>query len=347
MAVMPCLLFQRQKIINMVISIDMKNTKSLFTCLFAKLIVLVLTLSIVMVSCKSKGGSKDFSGNISISGAFALYPMAVKWAEEFQKIHPSIHIDVSAGGAGKGMTDALNKMVDLGMVSRSVSPEEVAKGAWYIALTKDAVLPVVNSNNPDIDSIKARGLTKDQFTALFITNKITDWKDCYKGEKALRINAFTRSDACGAGEMWAKYLGKKQEDIKGVGVFGDPGMADAVKADPSAIGYNNVIYAYDINSRLPYNGLTVVPIDLNGNRIIDPSENFYQNLDSIMSAIEADRYPSPPARDLYFVSNGKPQSAAVILFIKWILNEGQVFVKTAGYVRLTESKIKEELKKLE
>jgi phosphate transport system substrate-binding protein len=147
--------------------------------------------------------------------------------------------------------------------------------------------------------------------------------------------------------MWAKYLGKKQEDIKGVGVFGDPGMADAVKADPSAIGYNNVIYAYDINSRLPYKGLTVVPIDLNGNRIIDPSENFYQNLDSIMAAIETGRYPSPPARDLYFVSNGKPQNATVILFIKWILSEGQGFVKNAGYVRLTDEKIKAELKKLE
>ena len=325
----------------------MKSSIHFSSILILRLVVVALTISIFLGGCKPKTGTNEISGTISISGAFALYPMAVKWAEEFQKTHPSIHIDVSAGGAGKGMTDALNKMVDLGMVSRSVSPEEVAKGAWYIALTKDAVLPVVNSSNPVFDSIITNGLTKEQFTALFITGKLTNWKDCYKGTKDVKINVFTRSDACGAGEMWAKYLGKKQEDIKGVGVFGDPGMADAVKADASAIGYNNVIYAYDINSRLPYKGLSVVPIDLNGNRIIDASENFYQNLDSIMNAIQSGRYPSPPARDLYFVSKGKPESAAVVEFIKWILTDGQGFVKSAGYVRLTEEKIIAELKKLD
>lgn len=273
--------------------------------------------------------------------------MAVKWAEEFQKLHPSVQIDVSAGGAGKGMADALNKMVDLGMVSRSVSPEEVAKGAWYIALTQDAVLPVINSNNPAFDSIQVHGLTKDQFVSIFITHKIKDWNSCFKGLKEAKIDVFTRSDACGAGEMWAKYLDKNQDDIKGIGVFGDPGMADAVKADPLAIGYNNVIYAYDINSRLPYVGLSIVPIDINGDRIIEPPENFYQNLDSVMSAVQSGRYPSPPARDLYFVSKGKPESKVVVEFIKWILKEGQGYVKNAGYVRLTNDKIKAELNKLE
>jgi phosphate transport system substrate-binding protein len=310
-------------------------------------IVLVFSACLLLTSCSTGGGNKDLSGRVSISGAFALYPMAVKWAEEFQKIHPSVHIDISAGGAGKGMADALNKMVDLGMVSRDISPEEVAKGAWFIALTKDAVLPVVNSGHPAIDSIKTRGLTKAQFESIFITNKIIGWNDIYPGLKEFQINVYSRSDACGAGEMWAKFLGKKQEDIKGVGVFGDPGMADAVRADPMAIGYNNVIYAYDINSRLPYHGLSVVPIDLNTNGRIDPAENFYQNLDSIMAAIQTGRYPSPPARDLYFVSNGKPQSKVVVEFIRWILNEGQTFVKNAGYVRLTEEKIALELKKLE
>jgi phosphate transport system substrate-binding protein len=315
---------------------------------FTKLSIFVLSISSLLLECSSPGNNNnDLSGNVSISGAFALYPMAVKWAEEFQKAHPSVHIDVSAGGAGKGMADALNKMVDLGMVSRGISSEEIAKGAWFIALTKDAVLPVVNAENPVIDSIKLRGLTNEQFRSIFITHKITEWNACFKGMKESKINIFTRSDACGAGEMWAKYLGKKQEDLKGIGVFGDPGMADAVKADAQSIGYNNVIFAYDINSRLPYKGLCVVPVDLNGNRIIDASENFYQNLDSIMSAIESGRYPSPPSRDLYFVSNGKPQSKAVREFIRWILNEGQGFVKNAGYVRLSDAKIKEELTKLD
>ena len=47
-----------------------------------------------------QGLRHELKGEIQLSGAFALYPMAVKWAEEFRKIHPKVRIDISAGGAG-------------------------------------------------------------------------------------------------------------------------------------------------------------------------------------------------------------------------------------------------------
>ena len=75
--------------------------------LFISAIIITAILSII-VSCGGKRPVKEgeLSGELSLSGAFALYPLAVKWAEEFQKIHPGVRIDISAGGAGKGMTDA-------------------------------------------------------------------------------------------------------------------------------------------------------------------------------------------------------------------------------------------------
>ena len=78
----------------------------------------------------SEANGDELKGTVTISGAWALYPMTVKWAEEFQKVHPAVKVDVSAGGAGKGMVDCLSKIVDIGMVSRDVNPEETAKGAW-------------------------------------------------------------------------------------------------------------------------------------------------------------------------------------------------------------------------
>jgi phosphate transport system substrate-binding protein len=293
-----------------------------------------------------KGANTNLKGNISISGAFALYPMAVKWADEFKKIHPDVKIDVSAGGAGKGMTDALSGMVDLGMVSRSVSPEEEAKGAWKISVTKDAVLPVVNSKNPVMKDLLKKGITREQFIDIFLNSKLTVWGKCVGNNNKAKINVYTRSDACGAGEMWGKYLGKNQESLKGIGVFGDPGIADAVRKDVSGIGYNNVIYVYDIKSRKVYEGMAVVPIDINANGKIDSEENFYGSLDNIMKAIQENKYPSPPARDLYFVSKGKPKSQAVVEFLRWILTYGQKFVGEGGYVNLTDEKVKLELKKL-
>lgn len=311
---------------------------------FKKGIMLALFLSVSLSSC---GKKSDINNTISISGAFALYPMAVKWAEEYKKIHPDIQIHISAGGAGKGMTDALSGMVDLGMVSRSVSQEEIDKGAWFIAVTKDAVLPTINSGNTGINELMLKGLKKSDFAKIFLTGEITDWDMTTGGSNKEKINVFTRSDACGAGEMWAKYIGKKQEDLKGTGVFGDPGMADAIRKDKNSIGYNNIIYIYDINTKKKHEGLEVVPVDINENGVVDETENFYETIDDIDKAIKQGKYPSPPARDLYFVSKGKPVNKATSDFLKWILLEGQKFVKEGGYVELQKESISSELKKLE
>lgn len=132
----------------------MKRSTTLVT------LVIIFFVTGILISCKNsnKGpNSKDpLKGKISISGAFALYPLTIRWAEEFKKLHPNVTIDISAGGAGKGMTDALNKMVDLGMYSKSVSNEEIQKGAWSIAVAKDAVLATISSKNPNLNIIKSK-----------------------------------------------------------------------------------------------------------------------------------------------------------------------------------------------
>lgn len=295
----------------------------------------------------SKETGKELKGSISVSGAFALYPMASKWAEEFQKLHPGVSINISAGGAGKGMADVLAGMVDLAMFSRGVNQEEIKKGAWFIAVARDAVLPTISAKNPMYADLQKKGMTQQQFTDIFITGKITNWKQVYGTGKAGKINVYNRSDACGAAEMWAKYLGGAQEDLLGVGVFGDPGIASAVKADASGIGFNNLNYAYDVTSRKKYEGMEVIPIDINNNGVIDSTEQVYGSLDDLMKAIRDGVYPCPPARDLYFISKGKPQNEIVLAFLNWIMTEGQKYVDEAGYVQLKEDHIQSELKKLE
>jgi phosphate transport system substrate-binding protein len=288
----------------------------------------------------------ELKGNISISGAFALYPLTVKWAEEFKKIHPGVKFDISAGGAGKGMTDALAKMVDIGLVSREINPEEVKKGAFGVAVTKDAVVPTVSAANPNIKDILAIGLDHDAAVNIFITGKTKTWGQAIGTKSAVPIRIYTRSDACGAGETWAKYLGKKQEDLLGVGVFGDPGLAQAVSKDPSGIAYNNIGYAYDAKTKKPNPGVKVIPLDVNDNGKIDPEENFYNTMDELVNAIAAGKYPSPPARDLYFVTSGKPVKKELVEFIRWSLTEGQKYVFDSGYINLPKEKLAAGLEKI-
>lgn len=313
---------------------------------------LTLVLFLQSTACQGPSSQKsangdELRGTISISGAWALYPITVKWSEEFRKQHPRVRIDVSAGGAGKGFTDAVTGMVDLGMFSRGFTQAELDRGVWYVGVTKDAVIPVVNEKNPFLKKILKRGISREEFHEIYLNQSITKWRGLFNIQSDEAIHVYTRSDACGAAEMWAEYLGKHQENLLGTGVFGDPGIANAVKNDLWGMGYNNVNYIYDLQTRRPYPGLVAIPIDLNANGMIDPEEDFYGTLDSLNEAIRNGLYPSPPARPLYFVAKAKPENPAVIAFLRWILVHGQQFVDEAGYVALPDDIIQQELSKLD
>jgi len=311
-------------------------------------ISLLLTFIIITAPSPKTFSQEKPSGQISISGAFALYPMVIRWADEYRKINPEVRFDISAGGAGKGISDALNGMVEIGMVSREIYPEEMKNGAFPIAVTKDAVVAVVSELNPALSDIMSKGLKKDAGNNIWITGRYTTWGQAFGGKSNSPIHIYTRSDACGAAEMWAKFFGKKQEDLLGVGVFGDPGLAQAVKKDPLGIGFNNIGYAYDATTRQQIKGIRVVPIDLNNNGKIDPDENFYNSMNDLIAAIASGKYPSPPSRELFFVIKGSPKNNKVLTgFIKWVLTDGQKFVGEAGYISLPKEKIEAEFKKLE
>lgn len=302
--------------------------------------------SLMMAAPLSPGFCGELKGTLSISGAWALYPMAVKWAEEFQKMHPKVRIDVQAGGAGKGMVDVLSGMVDIGCVSREIYPAEIEKGAFPISVTKDAVVPTVNAENPFLADLMKNGITRQTFVDIWIAGKIKTWGEAIGKEDKSSIRVYTRSDACGAAQTWAEYLGKKQEDLLGVGVYGDPGLAEAVRKDRYGIGFNNINYAYDAKTKLPVKGLKIIPLDINGNRQVDTDEDFYSTRDTLTEAIDRGLYPSPPARDLYFVTKGKPNNELLLEFLKWVMTEGQAYVLETGYIPLSQEKLERGLKKI-
>lgn len=271
--------------------------------------------------------------------------MMIRWGEEFTLQHPAVRFDISAGGAGKGLADAISNAVDIGMVSREIYPEEIEMGAFWVAVTKDAVFLTINENNPVWEELHEKGISREALVGIYITGEITTWGEVVgRAEVTDPIHVFTRSDACGAAATWAEYLGKKQEDLLGVGVYGDPGVLDAVIKDPLGIGFNNLNYAFDFDTGMPVDGARVVPLDINANGLADPEE-VCDTKEAAVNAVVLDHYPSPPARDLNLVTKGQP-SGLVQTFITWILTDGQQYLAEMGYIALPQDQLDEELSKL-
>lgn len=314
------------------------------------LIALLCMLALLSTSCNTavaeSGDNQDLNGTITISGAWALYPMMVRWAEEYQKIHPDVQFDISAGGAGKGMSDAVSGAVDIGMVSREIYPDEVEQGAFWVAVTKDAVFLTVNQDNPVLEDLYQKGISREKLMGIYISAEITTWGQLVdRPDVTDPIHIFTRSDACGAASTWAEYLGGTQEDLLGIGVYGDPGVLDAVIKDPLGIGFNNLNYAFDFNTGMPTEGAHVIPLDINANGFVDPEEK-YTTKEEAVTAVSLNYYPSPPARELNLVTKGYP-AGITQAFITWVLTDGQQFLQEMGYIGLSQEKLDIELTKLE
>jgi phosphate transport system substrate-binding protein len=272
--------------------------------------------------------------------------MMTIWAEEFQKQHPNVQFDVQGGGAGKGMTDTLAGAVDIGMISRVIKPEEEAQGAFWVKVTKDAVYPVISAENPVAERIIAQGISQATLAKIYITGEITTWGQVVGDESITDpINIYTRSDASGAAEMWAKFGGGKvQDDLKGVGVNSEPAMVDTVIKDPLGIGYSNLNSVYDPSTGAFVAGALVPPLDINENGQADANE-YYETKSEALQAVADGIYPSPPARDEHLATKGKP-SGLTLTFITWILTDGQQYLAPAGYVPLTPDEQQASLEKL-
>jgi phosphate transport system substrate-binding protein len=313
------------------------------------IIAFTICILVIMSGCTKNGNMASLpeqKGTITLSGAWALYPLALKWAGVYQNEYPGVRVEVSAGGAGKGISDVLSGVVDIGNVSRDLFPQEIEKGAWHIAIARDAVVPTCNNQNPHIEAITSTGMTKSFFQQLWLHTNTGEGITKNEEDMIAGCVVYTRSDACGAAQVWAGYLGGSQEDLIGIGVYGDPGLAEAVQKDIYGIGYNNINYAFHPVTGKPFEGLTIIPMDLNENHRIDPGEDFYHTRDELIYAISQNIYPSPPARLLYFVCRGVPEKPLVRDFILWVLSIGQDYVEETGYIPVDKNILEEGRKKL-
>lgn len=303
-------------------------------------IIATLAASALLLSGCASSGAR---GTITLSGAYALYPMVTRWAEEYQRQHPNVAFEISAGGAGRGMNDVLAGAVDIAMVSRPVTSGEQGQGAYVIPVVRDAVFPMINRRNPVATEIAARGISPEVLSDIFISGEITTWGAVVeRPEVADEIHVYTRLDSSGAAETWSLFLGgDAQSDLVGMGVSGEPALLQALIADPLGIAYNNLGYAFNNASGEPVEGVVPVPVDLNRNGVADDDE-VAAMMTTAAELIATGKYPAPPARDLNLVTNGTPTGLSAD-FLLWVLTDGQRFVDQAGYVQLAPEQLEASL----
>lgn len=192
----------------------------------------------------------EFQSSILFCGSTSLYPIMSSLASSFtetyttwNQVDPSfpesnISIYVAPGGSGVGVSAAIDKTADFGMLARAIKESEAeALGADYqeFIVARDALTVSVNAANPinDIMDDMATDTIRQIFAGEFAT-----WDQVDASLPAEPINVYIRDLSGGAYEVFQKsVMGDSEVTASATQSASMTELATNIANDPWGIGY--------------------------------------------------------------------------------------------------------------
>ena len=246
------------------------------------------------------------SKTIKISGSTTVLPIAQDAADAFMTANAGTNIQVSGGGSGVGVQQIGDKLVDIGMSSRDLTKDEIAKYKEFVVtpVALDGIAVIVNPNNNPVSSLSIAQI-RDIYSG-----KVTNWKDV--GGKDMAIVVIGRDSASGTRTFFTDTVMNKTNYVKTQFEKNSNGaIQQSVAQTPGAIGYVGLGFIDPT--------VKALKISVNGT-LVEPS----------VKTVLDKSYPI--SRSLLMITNGQP-NGLVKSYIDYILSpEGQKLVAKEGFV---------------
>lgn len=170
------------------------------------------------------------AGSVSLTGSSTVAPLIAELAKKFEAANPGVRINVEMGGSTRGINDARSGQADIGMISRSLKPDETDLTAHLIA--RDGIAMIVNTG------VSVPELTREQIIAIY-QGRVANWKEVGGTDQAITV--VNKAEGRSTLELFLHHFGLKSLDIKASVVIGDNQQGiKSVSSIPGAIGYVSV-----------------------------------------------------------------------------------------------------------
>jgi phosphate transport system substrate-binding protein len=277
-------------------------------------LAVLLIASIVVAGCTDSGSKTPAATSkqtIKISGSTTVLPIVQKAADHYMTTHPEADIQISGGGSGVGIQAIGSKTVDIGMSSREVTKDELAKYPSFVvtSVAQDGIAIIVNPSNG------IQNISLDQIRDIYL-GKVVTWNQITGDNVPGTSNQIVivgRDSASGTRTYFDEaVLLKATPTNRMLEKNSNGAVLQTISQTPGAIGYVSIGFvSKDVKA---------VPIWYNAQKVVAPT----------IDNVKAKSYPV--SRDLYVITNGQP-SGLTGDFIKYILSpEGQKIVADEGYV---------------
>ncbi len=274
---------------------------------------------------------------VRITGVRFVYPLLQNWIDGFNKDYPDVQVIIES----RGSSDPSHYDI---LIEAYEHPDEIRKDREYLYIARYAVLPVANSQSAFAKIYSDKGLNKELIKQLFFHNIFSD-----KGEQTeikAPFTVYTRLQKAGVPVTFSHYYGFEQKDIKGKAIAGaDEHLLKAIARDSTALSYAPLPLIYDQDTGKPVDGLTILPVDLNGNGRVSDDEKFYNDASGVTSRLEESApkdIQNVPIEYIHLSVDRKGVSTEAILFLQWVINNGQKDLHSFGYLNPEPKKLERE-----
>jgi len=222
------------------------------------------------------------SDRLVVTGSSTIAPLIQEIAERYEA-ETGTRVDVQSGGSGRGIQDALKGTADIGMASRALQEDELAKGLRQHLIAFDGIALIVHRDN-------GTGPLNDSQIRDIYTGRITDWTET--GGQAAPVTVINKAEGRSTLELFLKYFELDNRAIQADIVAGEnQQVIKSVSQDINAIGYVSVGTAeYEASAGTP---IRLLP--LNG-------------IEASIESVRSGRYPL--RRELNLVTVAAPDEAA-------------------------------------
>jgi phosphate transport system substrate-binding protein len=117
--------------------------------------------------------------------------------------------------------------------------------------------------------------------------------------------------------------------------------------DDTGITYTTPGLAYDLQSRKPLEGLTIIPVDLDGNGRVSKEEKSLENLDQVIATLEADKIKNVPVENIHFSIGKNNSNPEAKKFLLWVAANADKDLHQFGYLKADAKRLADEREKLE
>lgn len=291
--------------------------------------LLLINYSFVISSPLIAGSNSPTSDSVKVISTPDLYNLTSLWEKEYNRMFPGSKLEIIRVSDSRTANDLLERGA-IGFISNEYFPQFDNGSKWKVVIGRDVIVPVINSKNPFIEEISRRGITPESLADFFSNSDSRTWGTLLKGDQKTKADLFVINDSS-ISKSIAGFL--KTEAVSDFGKKLDNAgeLLSEIKKDQYAIGFCKLVSIMNPENQDMTADIRLLPIDRNGNGLIDYNENIYGNLNDFSRGVWIGKYPKALISNIYSVSSDKPQSKTEVDFLSWILNDGQKFLYSSGH----------------